>query len=252
MPPPTPPSQAETAFVRPLTAANTHQLRWFTPATEVPLCGHATLAAAAALVAAGAAAVPSTLTFETLHSGVLRVAVSQGDGGDPYYELDLPCRPPTDAPPPCAATITSPLVAALTAGSPACPASVAFNADLQYVVVVLEVALSSARTAVASLTPRVDALLAAAPSSDVSGIIATALGHDGTIYSRFWGPWLGVDEDAVTGSAHAVLAPLWLGGGDAARAVTTRAEQLSTRGGELKVALTDGGRVRVGGGAGWW
>lgn len=227
-------------------AAATHQLRWFTPTTEVPLCGHATLAAAAALVAAGAASVPSSLTFETLHSGVLRVDVSQGDGGDPYYELDLPCRPPTDARPACGATVDAPLVAAVTAGSPARPASVAFNADLKYVVVVLEGVPSSARTAVASLSPSINALLAAAPSSAVSGVIATARGDDGTIFSRFWGPWLGVDEDAVTGSAHAVLAPLWLGGGGVG--TIARAEQLSARAGELRVQMADGGRVRVGGG----
>lgn len=231
--------QSETAFVRPL-STNAYHLRWFTPTTEVPLCGHATLAAAAALVAAGHAALPATLTFQTVHSGDLAVAVTAGADGEPHYELDMPARPPTDAPPPCVAGVSAPLVEALTAGTSVRAASTAYNAALQYAVVVLDAGGDDARAAVESLAPSAQELVAAAPAG-VSGLIATARTTDNTIVSRFWGPWLGIDEDPVTGSAHAVLGPLWLG-----EAGACAAEQLSARGGDLSVAV-EKGRVKVGG-----
>lgn len=259
--------QSETAFVQPLPSDDAATLppsrfllRWFTPTTEVPLCGHATLAAAAALVDAGAAPPPPcALTFETVHSGALGVRVSAGEGGGapPTFELDLPARPPTDPLPPAAAAVA----AALTAGSAAAVASLAFNAELGYLVAVLSAddagGPGAAAAALASLAPSPAALLAASPGRAVSGVIATARDGDGVILSRFFGPWLGIDEDPVTGSAHAVLAPLWLGrgsdgGGGAttatATATATPARQLSARGGELTVALGGGGaRVAVGG-----
>ena len=240
-----PPRQSETAFVEPLSTSH-YRLRWFTPTTEVPLCGHATLAAAAALVDAGAAPpAPCVLTFDTRHSGALGVRVEReagaGDGGGrPLFELDLPARPPTDALPACAAAVA----AALVAGSCATVASLAFNADLAYLVATL----TGGRAALASLAPSPAALLAAAPAAHVSGVIATTRDGgdggdgDGPILSRFFGPWLGVDEDPVTGSAHAVLGPLWLGAGGGA----ADARQLSARGGELRVRV-DGARVAVAG-----
>lgn len=64
---------SETAFVRPLATDGEYELRWFTPAVEVPLCGHGTLAAAHALYETGTAAAGRPIRFKTLHSGVLTV-----------------------------------------------------------------------------------------------------------------------------------------------------------------------------------
>ena len=145
---------------------------------------------------------------------------------------------------PCAPAVS----AALTAGSTATVASLAFNADLSYLVAALSDAGPLGAAALASLAPSPAALLVASPGNDVSGLIATTRGGDGVILSRFFGPWLGIDEDSATGSAHAVLAPLWLMGEGNGSSTATPARQLSARGGELTVALCEGGaRVAVGG-----
>ena len=207
---------AETAFVVP--AGEAHELRWFTPTTEVRLCGHATLAAALVLVEClGHGA--QTVQFDTRFSGRLTVA----RGGDGVYWLDLPrhdCAPAAAPAPLLEAMGTAP--AAVRAGP---------NWLLRF----------ERQADVRALRPDMRAL-AALPER---GVIATAPGDDDGIdfVSRYFAPNFGVDEDPVTGSAHCMLAPYWAAELGKSR---LRARQVSARGGELWCE-PDGERVRVGG-----
>jgi PhzF family phenazine biosynthesis protein len=189
---------AETAFLWP--AGDAWRLRWFTPAVEVPLCGHATLASAHVLWETGRAPAAATLAFETL-SGRLE-AMREGE----WIRLDFPALPPrgeTCAPP----------AGLLDALGPRAAESMGERAPLVYEVPrpsatdgpswLVEVASAAALRA---LAPDFAALRRVAGHA----VIATARGegaHD--FVSRFFAPKAGVDEDPVTGSAHCSLAPFW-------------------------------------------
>jgi predicted PhzF superfamily epimerase YddE/YHI9 len=194
------------------------ELRWFTPTVELPLCGHATLAAAHTLWAALGQA-GEQVTFD-IRAGQLRVA-RQLD----RYELDFPSRPaaPIDALPPD-----------LLAGLGPSPVDVSRLAEANYFLCVYDNA-----AAVRALKPRIDRFAALGRA----GIIVTAPGEDCDFVSRFFAPGIGVPEDAVTGSSHCTLIPYW-----AARLgkQTLHARQLSARGGELWCALR-GDRVGIAG-----
>lgn len=192
-------------------------LRWFTPTTEVDLCGHATLAAAFVLLREGLAT-RSPVHFET-RSGELRV-----EQRDERLWLDLPARParPVDEDPGLASALGAEPEALLDAGR-----------DLM--------AVFGDPEAVAGLQPDFGRLA----DLDSPGVIATARGEDVDFVSRFFAPRMGVPEDPVTGSAHCTLGPYWAGllGRD-----ELRARQLSPRGGELWLEVPEGGeRVLVGG-----
>lgn len=180
--------QTETAFVdASASPAGARNLTWYTPTTEVPLCGHATLAAAAALVDARGEAGP--FRFATPSSGEL-IVHHDGD----LFELDLPAAPPGGEAPAAAAAVAR----AVVGGDDSAAASVSYNAALQYLVIVLKEKGKGGRAALRALAPDMATLLAAAPAGDVSGVIATTL--DGiTILSRFWGPWMGIDEVGKSG-----------------------------------------------------
>jgi predicted PhzF superfamily epimerase YddE/YHI9 len=200
---------SETAFVVPRGARL--PLRWFTPQTEVQLCGHATLATAHVLFTHGYAS-GEAVTFETRSGGlgVRRV-------GD-LLELDFPALPasPVEAPEP------------LLEGLGVRPTEVLLA---QNFLVVLE-----SETAVRALRPRFDRLR----ELGSLGVITTAPGHECDFVSRFFAPGVGVDEDPVTGSAHCTLVPFWslrLG----KRSLLAR--QVSARGGEL---ICEERGVRVG------
>ena len=209
---------AETAFlVR--RADGSYDLRWFTPAVEVDLCGHATLASAHVLwedrhLPSGAEA-----RFHT-RSGLL----TDRRAGD-WIEMDFPAEPPSPEPAPRA------LLDALGVRAVRC----GYNARLNYRLVEL-----GDEDAVRHTSPDLRVLAAAA-----RGIIVTApSGTAGVDFvSRFFAPALGVDEDPVTGSAHCVLAPYW-----AARLGKEAmvGAQLSARGGIVRVRTT-GDRVILGG-----
>ncbi|MDI9833524.1 PhzF family phenazine biosynthesis protein [Streptomyces sp. KAU_LT] len=163
-------------------------LRWFTPAAEVAMCGHATLATAHVLHSTRAHEGP--VRFAT-RSGVL-VATPRADGS---ITLDFPTAPLTPVPLPdglAEALGAEPLIAFDTGP---------YVGDLL-------VELADEKT-VRALTPDFRALGA----HSERGVIATAraedpaLGHD--FVSRGFFPNVGVDEDAVTGSAHTALAPFW-------------------------------------------
>lgn len=178
------------------------ELRWFTPAIEVPLCGHATLASAF-VVFRHLAPASESVTFRT-RSGPLTVT---RDGDD--LRMDLPAGGFAEAD----------LTPALRAVLPAAPREVLVT-DRAYVVVFDE----------ARLVRQFEPDFAAISRLPLPYLSVTAPGDDVDFVSRFFAPSAGVPEDPVTGSNHCVLAPYWaerLG-----RSVLT-ARQLSARGGRL-------------------
>lgn len=181
-------NQAETAFLRKTADPSRLDLRWFTPGLEVPLCGHATLAAAHVLWRElGAEA--QTLTFDT-RSGPLHVR-RDGEG----YVMDFPADPPrrTEVP------------AGLAEALGATPTEVWAGAYL--------VALMADEATVRGLAPDIAALhrISGEATGGRGNIVVAALSDlDGIdVVDRFFAPGSGVDEDPATGSAHCILAPLF-------------------------------------------
>lgn len=173
---------SETAFLLP--HEDGYDLRWFTPTTEVDLCGHATLASAHVLWEDGHLGPGETARFHT------RCGLLQADRRGEWIEMDFPAEPaePVDAP--------SRIVAALGVE----PRWIGRNQfDL---LVELE-----DEKAVRALRPDM-AVLRSIPAR---GIIVTspAVSDRFDYVSRFFAPRVGVDEDPVTGSAHCALAPFW-------------------------------------------
>ena len=209
---------AETAFIVPRAGhAAAHDIRWFTPAIEIDLCGHATLAAAHVLFTHLGFA-EAQVTFHS-QSGPLRVARAP----DGRLTLDFPSRPPQELP-------THP--AGLTDALHATPLRVLAARDLLVVF--------NTEAEVLALRPdyvRIAAL-------EYVGVIATAPGSEGIDFvSRFFAPRVGVPEDPVTGSAHSTLIPFWA---EKLGKTELRARQISPRGGELWCRLR-GDRVDIGG-----
>ena len=205
---------AETAFVVQQSPGQ-YGLRWFTPTMEVDLCGHATLASAFALWGEGLETA-ETITFHT-RSGAL-VAKRAGDA----IALDFPAVE--------VAPVSAPTGLMEALGLSAEPTA---HLGGRYHLIELE-----NEDAVRALAPDFYRLKKVA----VFGVIATAPGADAAVdfVSRFFAPAAGIDEDPVTGSAHCQLATYW------ARRLGKRsfsARQVSRRGGELHVRLTEDGRV---------
>ncbi len=205
---------SETAFLVP--QPHGYDLRWFTPAAEVDLCGHATLASAHILYETGRLQPNETARFYT-RSGLL-TANLLGD----WIELNFPATPPEPA---CA---PDGLAQALGADflQVAC-------SKFDYLV-----ELSSAAQ-LRALQPDITAL----NRLPVRGTIVTSRadlpGYD--FISRFFAPAVGVPEDPVTGSAHCTLGPFWK---SILKKDTFLAYQASARGGILKVAV-EGERVKL-------
>jgi PhzF family phenazine biosynthesis protein len=205
---------SETAFLHP--DGDAFHLRWFTPTTEVDLCGHATLASAHVLWSEGHLAPGAQARFRTL-SGVL-TAERRGD----WIELDFPAEPAAPVAPPPG------LIEALGVE----PVEVGRNR----VDVIVEVADAAA---VRGLRPDM-ARLAAVPAR---GIIVTGRSDDPAFdfVSRFFGPAAGIPEDPVTGSAHCCLGPWW---GERLGKDDLIGFQASARGGVVRVRLA-GARVKL-------
>jgi len=203
---------AETAFVVP--RGGDFDLRWFTPTTEVDLCGHATLAAAFVLFTERGFT-GDKIRFHS-RSGPLSVS-REGE----VLTLDFPSRPAA----PCASP------EALRRGLSATPVEVRKARDF--------LAVFGHEADVRALKPDFAALRAL----DCLGLIATAPGVDCDFVSRFFAPAAGVDEDPATGSSHCTLIPYW-----AQRLGKTKlfARQVSARGGEMFCNLA-GDRVQIGG-----
>ena len=188
------------------------ELRWFTPGTEVDLCGHATLATAS-LILDQLGPERDAVAFET-RSGRLMV---QRDGEG--FAMDFPADPPSPVEP-CAG-----LVEALGVQ----PVEVLAARD--YLVRLAD------EGSVRRLVPDLTALARV----DRRGVIVTAPGQAYDFVSRFFAPGAGVPEDPVTGSAHCTLAPYWA---ERLGKRELRAFQVSARGGEVVCAHL-GERVRL-------
>lgn len=181
-------NQAETAFLRRSEEPGRFGLRWFTPAMEVDLCGHATLAAAHALLDEMGLQEP-ILRFET-RSGLLAVSKA-GEG----YEMDFPADPPRPtAPPPGLATALGVEPIEVLAA--------------RYLVAVLNTAKE-----VRELRPDIRALARLeGPATEPGQVIVCARADEGDeadVVDRFFAPGCGIDEDPATGSAHCILGPLY-------------------------------------------
>ncbi len=205
---------SETAFL--VQAGSGFELRWFTPVTEVALCGHATLASAFVLFVCRSWP-GSTVKFQTRKSGELSVT-KRGD----LLEMDFPARPATPR------TAPAGLVEALHVK----PEGVFGSAEILMVVLENE-------SAVRAVQPDFDALHRA----ESRGTIVTARGDRSDFVSRFFAPRVGIPEDPVTGSAHCVLTPYWAA---VLGKTTLHALQVSNRGGEL-FCSTASDRVKISG-----
>jgi len=190
---------SETAFF--VRNGDGYGLRWFTPAVEIDLCGHATLASAF-IILNDLTPSENSVRFQT-KSGTL-VVNREGD----LYSLDFPSRPPAEC------DVPSQLVEALGAS----PEAVLAARD--YMVVY------ASEDQVRKLEPNMQLV----SKLDKFAVIVTAPGRDVDFVSRFFAPAKGVPEDPVTGSAHCTLIPYWskrLG------KKKLHAYQVSRRGGEL-------------------
>jgi len=207
---------SETAFV--VKQGENLALRWFTPAVEVDLCGHATLAAAFAIFHRGDTT-KDVLHFHT-RSGELIVRRE-----DDFLSMDFPQTIPElmNAPP-------AGLLSALGIEEGVLETWKAFD----YVIV-----LDDER--------RLDALspdFAALKKFNTRGVVVTASSAQFDFRSRWFGPQIGVNEDPVTGSAHTFLAPLW------AKKLSKdilSAQQGGDRKGEILCKIKDEGRVELSG-----
>ncbi len=211
---------SETAFVRPVDSD--FELRWFTPAVEVDLCGHATLAAAHALWSEDVVDGGDMIRFRT-RSGLL-TAAQRGE----LVELDFPAMRPV------AAEFDDLQIREL--GDVLCvtPLHVARSAFDLLVEVDSERELRLAR-------PDLRRLAEFAPR----GVIVTCRSGDRRFdfLSRFFAPAVGVDEDPVTGSAHCCLGPYW---SERLGKVEMTAFQASSRGGVVRVSVS-GERILLAG-----
>jgi PhzF family phenazine biosynthesis protein len=203
---------SETAFL--VRRDSIVDLRWMTPAVEVDLCGHATLASAFVLFQ-HLAYKESCIHFQT-KSGRLTASL-RGD----LIELDFPSRPAAPS------RVSEPMLNALGAE----PLALLKARDY--------VAVFGSEAEVAALNPNMQLV----SQLDCLGLIVTAPGKTADFVSRFFAPQVGVPEDPVTGSAHCSLIPYWAG-----RLGKTElfARQLSKRGGEI-YCRDRGERVSIGG-----
>ncbi|SFL93185.1 PhzF family phenazine biosynthesis protein [Pelosinus propionicus] len=209
---------SETAFLTP--GNDGYNLRWFTPKSEVKLCGHATLASAYILYKEKLLPLNKQARFFTL-SGLLTASYHENTG---FIELDFPAHSVTPCEPP-RGLVESLKVKPIFIG----------RSDNDYLIEV------ASEDEVKELVPDFSRLL----QVPCRGIIVTALASSNNydFISRFFAPAVGVNEDPVTGSAHCRLAPYW-------EAKLKKNEfiayQASSRGGFLQLA-TVGDRVRIGG-----
>ena len=210
---------SETAFTVPSEAGDAdYDLRWFTPTVEVDLCGHATLAAGHILI-------HGVMVRFATRAGILTVARA----GD-LLQLDLPAYPVEEG-------VEPGLLPAL--GLPASnPTFLSRGGNGA------AIALLADEAAVRAVAPDFTAL-----RTIDRLVIVTAPGDDSDIASRVFAAYHGIDEDPVTGSAHAALVPFWAKRLDRHRFT---AFQASKRGGYLECELRgdyaeEGGRVILGG-----
>jgi PhzF family phenazine biosynthesis protein len=208
---------SETAFLTPENGG--YRLRWFTPAVEVDLCGHATVASAHVLWQDGHLQPGQQARFHT-RSGLL-LADLRGE----WIELDFPTKLVTAAEPPAELLPGLGIAQAIFVGKNA----------FDYLVEV------DSEETVRGLNPNHSTLR----KMPVRGVMVTArsTGGEFDFVSRFFAPGSGIDEDPVTGSAHCALGPYW---SERLGKTELLAFQASPRGGIVRVQL-QGDRVLLGG-----
>jgi PhzF family phenazine biosynthesis protein len=205
-------NQAETAYLLKTEDPARFGLRWFTPAVEVPLCGHATLASGHALFDELGLEAPS-ITFDT-RSGPLIVSRASG-----RYEMDFPADPPVRIDPP----------AGLAEALGVTPGEVWSG---QYLLAVL-----ASEAEVRAVQPDLSALrtISGLAGRGVGNVGVSALAAAGSAYdvvSRFFAPGSGIPEDPATGSFHCIASPLF--SGKLGRAALRFHQAYPGRGGDLE------------------
>ena len=207
---------SETAFV--VRQEDGYGLRWFTPVSEVDLCGHATLASAHVLWEKGHLGPDETVIFHT-KSGVLTC-----EQREEWIEMNFPISRESPAAPPDA----------LVEGLGLMPRYVG-KTEFDYLVE------ADSEAAIRGLAPDYELLR----TVSMRGCIVTARSDDlrYDFVSRFFAPGLGVNEDPVTGSAHCCLGPFW---SKRLKKEELTAYQASTRGGVVRVRIL-GDRILLGG-----
>ena len=208
---------SETAYL--LKDGNNYHIRWFTPGTEVKLCGHATLASAH-IIFTILGHEGDTIIFHS-KSGPLKV--SKRSNGK--LMLDFPANAPE---------LVTEVPAGIFEGLGIAPAPV-FKTSFDYMVVL------PSEKAVEALVPDFKKLA----QTPCRGVIATAAGEEADFVSRCFYPQSGVDEDPVTGSAHTIMVPYWA---KQLNKTSMKAIQLSKRKGHLDCELA-GNRVLMSGNA---
>ncbi|MFC2107803.1 PhzF family phenazine biosynthesis protein [Bacteroidota bacterium] len=204
---------SETAFIVRKSNAE-YEIRWFTPSTEINLCGHATLASA-------------YVVFHFIDKNIDKVSFNSKSGvlsvdkNDDILTLDFPSTPPKED--------EVPLVLIKALG--VIPEAAFSSRDLLVVV--------KDEETVRSLNPDFNLL----KELDYIGIIVTAKGDNSDFVSRFFAPNVGINEDPVTGSAHTTLIPFWA---EKLNKSILHAYQVSSRKGELWCELK-GDRVKIAG-----
>ncbi|MGF1701644.1 PhzF family phenazine biosynthesis protein [Photobacterium makurazakiensis] len=208
---------SETAFL----TLNDMNLRWFTPKVEVKLCGHGTLAVAHVLKGKGLAQVGDILTFNTL-SGSLSARICEST-----IELDFPSTELLlDLP------INNILIQSLGLSDEQVVSFGGFDSKN-----IIEVVSDDI---VFNLSPNFDAL----KKIEGRGVVVTAQSTDQNLdfVSRYFAPWVGVDEDPVTGSAHCALTQYW---GQKLKKYRFNAYQASSRGGYICTELLPNKRIKL-------
>ncbi|MCL2386069.1 MAG: PhzF family phenazine biosynthesis protein [Defluviitaleaceae bacterium] len=220
---------SETAFLL-KQEDGSYRLRWFTPAIEVDLCGHATMASAFVLFN-GAEKPAREINFHTM-SGLLTVRrcpeiTKQGD----LLEMNLPAMP----------VVECPMYSVIESALGVRPVAVYKGIDFLVLLDDEETLLRVAPDFTALKRLKEEAGL----NHDMFGVIITATGSDCDFVSRYFAPNAGIDEDPVTGRAHCALTPFW---SEKLNKKVMSAKQLSTRGGILHCEDC-GDRVKLSGNA---
>ncbi|KAJ8022618.1 Phenazine biosynthesis-like domain-containing protein [Holothuria leucospilota] len=237
---------SETAFVRPVNAGSRFGLRWFTPKNEVNLCGHATLASAAALftckgnydtsvnlIPYGVDKLIEVWLCDNFPSNQFCIGFCESKQFELNEESSLNVKISLGS--------CQPVDVQYTPGA---------NREL-----LLRLPDTCSRQEFEQMSPNPSAMMNAYKTGEVMGVILTlkgskengAVDEDGRMFdfiSRYFAPWNGIDEDPVTGAAHTVLSAYW---SKVLRKTEMYARQCSKRGGNIEIKVRDDGRVELAG-----
>ena len=206
---------SNTAFVKKL-GDNSYSIKWFTPTSDAPLCGHATIGSMHVLVQEGLIDVAREVMFETA-SGTITASVS-----GTWYNLNFPLYPVSPV------VLTDELRAIVNLD----PVYTGFAQNCFFMEF-------ENKAALATLEPKLERL----KKIECRALIATAKGLEYDFHSRYFAPSVGIDEDPVCASAHCRLVPYW---SQKLGKMELTAYQLSKRGGELRCKNL-GNRVLISG-----